>query len=107
MARKRASMREGPLAELFKATAAGQKQTDEEPGARRRRLRPVDAGETAPAAETIEHAPPPVPAPVNEPAPAALIGDSLPESAAQLYRAQQGDDAAYSAVIRVVGVGGA
>src|SRR5437660_296530 len=68
MARKRASMREGPLAELFRATEAAQKQKDQE-GA-------------APAAEephesTVEHVPswedeietptPPRPEPVPEP----------------------------------------
>ncbi len=43
MARKRASMREGPLAELFKATEAAQRQTDPETpaGAEERPAAPV------------------------------------------------------------------
>ena len=41
MARKRASMREGPLAELFKATEAAQRQTEQEPeGASERSAEP-------------------------------------------------------------------
>src|SRR5881409_1792039 len=69
MARKRASMREGPLAELFKATEAAQRQAEQ--------------GEAAPAEEphesTVEHVPtwedevetpaPPRPDPVPEPPP--------------------------------------
>jgi hypothetical protein len=48
MARKRASMREGPLAELFKATEAAQRQaeqTDESPPAEE------------PHESTVEHVP--------------------------------------------------
>src|SRR5260221_12976129 len=52
MARKRASMREGPLAELFRATEAAQRQAEREA---------VDApqGEAAkePQEETVEHIP--------------------------------------------------
>src|SRR4029079_15911697 len=54
MARKRASMREGPLAELFRATEAAQRQQDQ--------------GEQAPPAEP---APPPAPEPEPELPPAA------------------------------------
>jgi cell division protein FtsZ len=95
MARKRASMREGPLAELFKATEAAQKQEDE-PKPSRRRLRPVEPAEQ-PVQEAVQETSP-------EP---RRIGESLPEPAPQLHRAQQGESAAYMAVIRVVGVGGA
>jgi hypothetical protein len=48
MARKRASMREGPLAELFRATEAAQKQAEKEGRA--------VPGE--PLEETVEHPPP-------------------------------------------------
>src|SRR3954453_11017999 len=67
MARKRASMREGPLAELFRATEAAQKQEQE----------PAPATEE-PHESTVEHVPswedeietpaPPQPEPVPEPA---------------------------------------
>jgi cell division protein FtsZ len=153
MARKRASMREGPLAELFKATEAAQRQAEEAA----RQGAPADAEE--PQEATVEHvptwedtshveaptAPPepepivvaapvvPVPPPVSQPAPAApppapVIpepryvpelepADEPPpvsryiepmlESAPRLHRVPRGDSAAYLAVIRVVGVGGA
>ena len=68
MARKRASMREGPLAELFKATEAAQRQ--QEQGA-------ADAPPEEPHESTVEHVPtwedevetpaPPRPDPVPEP----------------------------------------
>ena len=54
MARRRASMREGPLAELFRATEAAQKQAgkaEPEPEA----MPPPDAVE--PQEETVEHVP--------------------------------------------------
>jgi cell division protein FtsZ len=133
MARKRASMREGPLAELFRATEAQRKkQAGEE--------KPT-AGEPAPAAqepleETVEHVPdfraieepgPPVPdppspeptpdplpepgppAPEPAPPPAARYYEPpvLPEPAPRLYQDRRADSAAYLAVIKVVGVGGA
>src|SRR4051795_8104143 len=102
MARKRASMREGPLAELFKATEAGQNQgAPEAPESKRRRLRPVD-----PDQPTVEHAPP-EPEPIREePPPAARIVDPLPEPAPTLNRAPRAESA-YMAMIRVAGVGGA
>src|SRR5207245_11056410 len=54
MARKRASMREGPLAERFRATEAAQRQAQQEPA-----QRPAD--EVAPATEpderTVDHVP--------------------------------------------------
>ena len=53
MARKRASMREGPLAELFKATEAAQRQTDEAPAAPEHRGAAPQVTE-----ETVEHPPP-------------------------------------------------
>ena len=47
MARKRASMREGPLAELFKATEAAQRQQEQEKAA------PAEE----PHESTVEHVP--------------------------------------------------
>jgi len=126
MARKRASMREGPLAELFRATEAAQRQAEKEGRA--------VPGE--PLEETVEH-PPPTPhlevapepereeAPASRPAPAprvpepppqrpeqpadrgiARLLEPLPEPPPRLHRAPRADSA-YQAVIRVVGVGGA
>jgi cell division protein FtsZ len=127
MARKRASMREGPLAELFRATEAAQRQAEKEGKA--------VPGE--PLEETVEHPPPapprlevapepaepPAPPPVREapmptPTPApqpdehgpdrgiARLLDPMPEPPPRLHRAPRADSA-YRAVIRVVGVGGA
>ncbi len=62
MARKRASMREGPLAELFRATEAAQRQTErqaEEPtSAEQAAARPTEPEERRyePLEETVEHA---------------------------------------------------
>jgi cell division protein FtsZ len=130
MARKRASMREGPLAELFRATEAAQRQAEKEGRA--------VPGE--PLEETVEHPPPPPPRlevapepalepepkPEPEPAPPPAIHqppvakpedhgpdrgiarllDPRPEPPPRLHRAPRADSA-YRAVIRVVGVGGA
>jgi cell division protein FtsZ len=131
MARKRASMREGPLAELFRATEAAQRQAEKE-------------GKTVPGEpleETVEHPPPTphlevapepepepertaAPAPSPKPAPAphppeslqrpeqpsdrgiARLLEPMPEPPPRLHRAPR-SDSAYLAVIRVVGVGGA
>ena len=54
MARKRASMREGPLAELFRATEASQRQGKNEPDAEQ----PEPEARLEPLEETVEHAPP-------------------------------------------------
>jgi cell division protein FtsZ len=126
MARKRASMREGPLAELFRATEAAQRQAEKEGRA--------VPGE--PLEETVEHPPPtphlevaPEPEPEEAPAsratPAPQVPDPppqrpeqpadrgiarllepLPEPPPRLHRAPRADSP-YQAVIRVVGVGGA
>src|ERR671936_120483 len=104
MARKRASMREGPLAELFRATEAAQRQA--EPAA------PAEE----PHESTVEHVPtwedevetpaPPKPEPVPEP------GPERPEPppkqpAPRLHRVPTGIPGTYIAKIQVVGVGGA
>ena len=128
MARKRASMREGPLAELFRATEAAQRQSEGKKKGRK------SAPAEEPLEQTVEHVPsweesvenvvgpPAKPAPAKErakappkappakaePAPAPVVQYSLPEAAPRIYRAApRGDAASYLAVIRVVGVGGA
>jgi cell division protein FtsZ len=121
-------MREGPLAELFRATEAAQRQAEKEGKAL--------PGE--PLEETVEHPPPPpprlevAPEPAPEPEPKrertpvpeihppappqpeehgpdrgiARLLDPMPEPPPRLHRAPRADSA-YRAVIRVVGVGGA
>jgi cell division protein FtsZ len=162
-------MREGPLAELFRATEAAQRQAERREGEpadlaaeadsrQKPELEPVsepdedgfdersspgpgtDAPELPPAA--VIHPRPaaephvPVPAPVAEPRsdvahveterpgpaglrterqdeparaerPASRWVEPLPEQPPRLYTAPRADSAAYLAVIRVVGVGGA
>jgi len=57
MARRRASMREGPLAELFRATEAAQRQAEggEEPAAQE--AAPVAPAQAEPEERTVEHVP--------------------------------------------------
>jgi cell division protein FtsZ len=119
MARKRASMREGPLAELFRRTESQQSGRKEGAAA---------AEATEPSEQTVEHieepAPPrpePVPEPPPEPAPPApepppppaasepqrYETPTYPEPAARLHQAPGASTASYLAVIKVVGVGGA
>src|SRR5690349_23930167 len=134
MARKRASMREGPLAELFKATEAAQRQQEGTP---------PEQQEKAPAEEphesTVEHVPtwedeietpvPPVPDPQPEPEPqpeppsptpepmpppagipeppVVRFYEPMPEPAPRLSHARVGSLGSYLAKIQVVGVGGA
>ncbi len=134
MARKRASMREGPLAELFKATEAAQRQQEEK------------AAPESPAQEphesTVEHVPswedeietptppapdptpdpippdpepqPPTPEPEPLPAPPTIPEppvtrylEPMPEPAPRLHHARVGSLGSYLAKIQVVGVGGA
>ncbi len=124
MARKRASMREGPLAELFRATEAAQRQSE----GKTKAGKPKPPPQEEPLEQTVEHVPtweesvenvvappPPVkevplavpekPAPEPELAPVAHY--ALPEAAPRIHRAPRGEAASYLAVIRVVGVGGA
>jgi cell division protein FtsZ len=131
--RKRASMREGPLAELFKATEAAQRQQEEQ--------------EAEPQESTVEHVPtwqdevespapptpqpgppepgppepeptpkPPAPDPTPEPTPpppyvpeppVTRYVDTLPEPAPRLNRSTTSTSGSYLAKILVVGVGGA
>src|SRR6478609_237149 len=127
MARRRASMREGPLAELFRATEAAQRQAEQEPEQQ-------PAQDAAPASEpderTVDHVPsweeaarveqppapaPPSPEPVPDPAPVpdpvpqiravppvTRYIDPLPEQPARLHRVPRGDTGSYLAVIKVV-----
>jgi cell division protein FtsZ len=132
MARKRVSMREGPLAELFRATESSQSRSNQ-PGSsqgRKTKVPGADASTTSDPGEPTqiltpepEPAAAPAPAPVPppalapvavavaapaepaEPQPIARWLEPLPENPARLERARDG--ASYLAVIRVVGVGGA
>ena len=133
MARRRASMREGPLAELFRATEAAQRQAEKEGREPEPEAKQAEAAaaESPPAPtpveppeKTVEHvpeweqeAPPPTPPPPPEPvrlperapepkreAPRPKL-EPLPEPPPRLHRVPE--PGAYIAVIRVVGVGGA
>jgi cell division protein FtsZ len=103
MARKRASMREGPLAELFRATEAAQRRERGEEVAE-----PVAATPSPAPAPPIEEQYAPLehrePEPEQE-RPATRWLEPVPDNPARLERAR--DTASYLAVIRVVGVGGA
>ena len=100
MARKRASMREGPLAELFKATEAAQRQAEREGRPLDERERPEPEASRPPlrAVKTADAAAP------SEPLGRAW--ERMPEAAPRLHRAPRERTASYLAVIRVVGVGG-
>jgi cell division protein FtsZ len=130
MARKRATMREGPLAELFRKTEAAQRAQEAgvpEPE------QPADPRAEAALDETVEHVPDfarepePVPEPEAAPEPpvsavpvedevtaeaaasraAARYFQTMLEPAPRLHRVPPPKGAAYIAAIRVVGVGGA
>src|SRR5438105_11060854 len=110
MARKRASMREGPLAELFRATEAAQQQAARKEAPAEAAAEPDEATvEHAPAFEPAEAppAPPAKPKPVPREHPVVRYLEPVPEPPPRLHRAPRADSAAYLAVIRVVGVGGA
>jgi len=128
MARKRASMREGPLAELFRATEAGQRQAGQEEKARQEEKEPSSLARHRALEETVEYAPPFLRAEADSSSPAALrpVADppssldpgeterlradlwieSVPEPPL-LHAVPRPGSGAYLAVIRVVGVGGA
>src|SRR5689334_22020627 len=132
MARKRASMREGPLAELFRRTEAAQRAQEAEEASEDVTVEAVpDRRELAALEETVEHVhdfvetpsapaePQPQTAPEAEPqrmepAPeaaaaraAARYFQTILEPAPRLHRVPPPKGAAYIAAIRVVGVGGA
>ncbi|HEY7396704.1 MAG TPA: cell division protein FtsZ [Gaiellaceae bacterium] len=103
-------MREGPLADLFRATEAAKRGSKEEPDGQQQLP-------TEPAAEELDPEPAPLrvaaPAVVEEQAPEPVVErvipprwlEPLPDPPARLERAR--DANSYLAVIRVVGVGGA
>ena len=99
MARRRASMREGPLAELFRSTESEQKRAREE-GERLRKPAPAPADR--PHLRPVEEAPAAGEAPARRGTPMW----EPPSESPRLNRAPR-REAAYAAVIRVVGVGGA
>jgi cell division protein FtsZ len=115
-------MREGPLAELFKATEAAQKQAEQrgetQPEAPAQQTIEDAVVEPAPATEpeerTVEHVPTweeeeaavEAPTPAPEPLPAARVFE-MPDAPPLLHRASAADTGAYLAVIKVIGVGGA
>jgi cell division protein FtsZ len=112
VARNRASMREGPLAELFRATEAaqrGQKHEQQQlPTEAEPEPSPAAAAESDPPEPTPIRAVAPAPAaepPAEERRPLARWLEPLPDQPARLERSR--DSASYLAVIRVVGVGGA
>jgi cell division protein FtsZ len=131
MARRRASMREGPLAELFRATEAAQRQAErEERGeglgqsdseatveqAAPTQSAPEEAQEASSLAPSATEAEPaeraltaapeapaaPAPRPRYEEPPVSRFAETAP----RLHRTPRPESAAYLAVIRVVGVGG-
>ena len=126
MARKRATMREGPLAELFRKTEAAQRAQE---GAPASEAPVVDPRAEAALDQTVEHVPdfakePEPVAPVSAAAPVAAPADDVTDEAAasraaaryfqtmlepapQLHRVPPPKGSAYIAAIRVVGVGGA
>ena len=131
--RARASMREGPLAELFRATEAAQRQAEREqrgeketPAAEAPTVEHVgpddmtiaeasalpDHRKSDPAPEPEPELPPaasaaPTAAPVIEaPPPEEFPAARFADPTPRLHRAPRPESAAYLAVIRVVGVGG-
>jgi cell division protein FtsZ len=132
MARKRATMREGPLAELFRKTEAAQRAQSEPDASEPPRAADeaaLDPRAQAALDETVEHVPdfakePEAVPPVAEAAPVVAPEEEVPTEAAasraaaryfqtmlepapQLHRVPPPKGAAYIAAIRVVGVGGA
>ncbi len=90
MARRRASMREGPLAELFRATEAAQRQAEGEPGPEPAAGEAPAAPATEPDERTVDHVPsweeaargeipaPPTPRPDPTPQPPAPAPVPMP-----------------------------
>ena len=118
-------MREGPLAELFKATEAAQRQAEREgqggsetaqeaaPAQDLVEAPTVEDVSAQPAAPTLAAAPAPAPEPApRTPAPSVERHydeppvSRLSDGAPRLHRTPRPESAAYLAVIRVVGVGG-
>ena len=84
MARNRASMREGPLAELFRATEAAQRQAEQE-GADPAAAQPEPAPEeTKPQAKKAKATPPAKPVPPEEPQ--EMTVEHVPDFVAEAQR---------------------
>jgi cell division protein FtsZ len=133
MVRKRASMREGPLAELFKATEAAQRQQEQQPEEPHESTvehvpawedeiespspptpqpGPSEPGPSEPEPQPKPPAPDPTPEPTPPPPfvpepPVTRYVETLPEPAPRLHRASTATAGSYLARILVVGVGGA
>jgi cell division protein FtsZ len=114
MARNRASMREGPLAELFRATEAAQREASG--AAATPAPAPAAPEPREPDVKVVPMTPASFPPPAAAPAPMDIPADEperrasrwlepLPDNPARLERSR--DSLSYMAVIRVVGVGGA
>ena len=123
MARKRVTMREGPLAELFRKTEAAQRAQDAPAESEPDELTQDRRAQVALEA-TVEHVhdfagdavgEPPVSTPAPEEVPseaaasraAARYFQTMLEPAPRLHRVPPPKGTAYIAAIRVVGVGGA
>jgi cell division protein FtsZ len=117
-------MREGPLAELFKATEAAQRQQEqgapaapaEEPHESTVEHVPTWEDEVEAPAPPPPMSPAPAPAPAPEPIPPPAYVpeppvtryiEPMPEPAPRLHHARAGQLGSYLAKIQVVGVGGA
>ena len=92
MARKRASMREGPLAELFRATEAAQRQAERE-GTTPPESKPTPPARPEPPEETVEHTPifdePPAQAHPEPPTLDTPSAPAVPEAPASEPRAPE------------------
>jgi cell division protein FtsZ len=106
-------MREGPLAELFRATEAAQRQAEREGQKDASPAEPATVEDAAPQAEGetpagVAAAPAPAPAATPPPVPAYEQPpvSRLAEPSLRVHRTPRPESAAYLAVIRVVGVGG-
>src|SRR6266404_311482 len=105
VARKRASMREGPLAELFRATEAAQRKERGEEHDEPTAATPA-AASPKPAPKRAQEKPVQlVQAEQEQERPPTRWLEPIPDNPARLERARE--TASYLAVIRVVGVGGA
>ncbi len=104
MARRRASMREGPLAELFRATDAAQRQAEKEgdEGAPPEDAATVESALARPAPEEAPASTPPREERRREERRAGRFMEATP----RLRPSPRPESASYLAVIRVVGVGG-
>jgi cell division protein FtsZ len=110
MPRKRASMREGPLAELFRATDAAQRQAERDQEARAPEPRALEPEEPTAEQAAVTPTQPAEPELVKPDKPERRVAKPAPLRMAEALRPVQevprARSSAYLAVIRVVGVGG-